>query len=104
MVKPEENKEEDHDNLAAIYYEGSGVLPKTGELNLALVEAEVDRRRLHAGLVERLDHDTAGGDLLKECVIGKDHESPMLPSSPIGDKREDLEHHRHRPVTGDGVR
>ena len=46
----------------------------------------------------------AGGDLLKEFVIGKDHESPMLSSCRIGDEREDLEHHRHRPVTGDGVR
>ena len=74
MVKPEENKEEDHDNLAAIYYEGSGVLPKTGELNLALVEAEVDRlaavtRYMFEGFVDVFEHpDEDRGALVKELL------------------------------------
>ncbi|MFP6887050.1 MAG: Na/Pi symporter, partial [Opitutales bacterium] len=45
MVKPRKTtgKEPPPGSLASIHYEGSGLLPKTGELNLALVEAEVDR-------------------------------------------------------------
>ena len=44
-------------SLAALPYEGSGVLPKTGELNLALVEGEINRlaaisRYMFEGFVE----------------------------------------------------
>ena len=44
-------------SLAALHYEGSGVLPKTGELNLALVEGEINRlaaisRYMFEGFVE----------------------------------------------------
>lgn len=79
MVKPEENeeKEEDekpHESLAAIHYEGSGILPKTGELNLALVEAEVDRlaavtRYMFEGFVDVFEHpDEDRGDSINELL------------------------------------
>jgi phosphate:Na+ symporter len=76
VVKPEESEEEDppKDNLAAIHYEGSGILPKTGELNLALVEAEVDRlsavtRYMFEGFVDVFEHpDEDKGELVNELL------------------------------------
>ncbi|MBL63784.1 MAG: Na/Pi cotransporter [Opitutae bacterium] len=76
MVKPETTEEDDPvpDSLAAIHYEGSGVLPKTGELNLALVEAEVDRlaavtRYMFEGFVEVFEHpDEDKGKLINELL------------------------------------
>jgi len=59
-------------SLASLHYEGSGVLPKTGELNLALVEAEIDRfaaitRYMFEGLVEVFESpDADKSDLIKE--------------------------------------
>ena len=59
-------------SLAAIHYEGSGVLPKTGELNLALVEAEVNRlaavtRYMFEGFVEVFESpDSDKSHLIKE--------------------------------------
>ena len=37
------------------------------------VDVEVDGRRLDAALVERLDHDAAGGQLLADGAVGEDH-------------------------------
>jgi len=76
LVKPEEDTKEEPlpENLAAMHYEGSGVLPKTGELNLALVEAEVDRlaavtRYMFEGFVEVFEHpDEDRGALIKELL------------------------------------
>jgi phosphate:Na+ symporter len=59
-------------SLAALHYEGSGVLPKTGELNLALVEGEIDRlsaitRYMFEGFVEVFESpDEDKSDLIKE--------------------------------------
>jgi len=59
-------------SLASLHYEGSGVLPKTGELNLALVEAEIDRlaaitRYMFEGFVEVFESpDADKSDLIKE--------------------------------------
>ena len=59
-------------SLAALHYEGSGVLPKTGELNLALVEAEIDRlaaitRYMLEGCVEVFESPAADKSaLIKE--------------------------------------
>ncbi len=59
-------------SLAALHYEGSGVLPKTGELNLALVEAEIDRlaaitRYMFEGFVEVFESpDADKSALIKE--------------------------------------
>ncbi len=59
-------------SLAAIHYEGSGVLPKTGELNLALVEAEINRlaainRYMFEGFVEVFESPTEDkGKLIRE--------------------------------------
>jgi phosphate:Na+ symporter len=59
-------------SLASLHYEGSGVLPKTGELNLALVEAEIDRlaaitRYMFEGFVEVFESpDVDKSDLIKE--------------------------------------
>ena len=61
-------------SLAAIHYEGSGLLPKTGELNLALVEAEVDRlgevtRYMFEGFVDIFEHpEEDRGKLVKELI------------------------------------
>ncbi len=41
------------------------------------IEGEVDRRRLDAGLVERVDDDAAGGELLADRTVRQDHGSPM---------------------------
>ena len=59
-------------SLAALHYEGSGVLPKTGELNLALVEGEIDRlsaitRYMFEGFVEVFESpDEDKSELIKE--------------------------------------
>jgi phosphate:Na+ symporter len=59
-------------SLASLHYEGSGVLPKTGELNLALVEGEVNRlaaitRYMFEGFVEVFESpDADKSDLIKE--------------------------------------
>jgi phosphate:Na+ symporter len=59
-------------SLAALHYEGSGVLPKTGELNLALVEAEINRlaaitRYMFEGFVEVFESpDSDKSNLIKE--------------------------------------
>ena len=59
-------------SLAALHYEGSGVLPKTGELNLALVEAEINRlaaitRYMFEGFVEVFESpDSDKSTLIKE--------------------------------------
>jgi len=61
-------------SLASIHYEGSGLLPKTGELNLALVEAEVNRlaavtRYMFEGFVDIFEHpDEDKGPLIKELI------------------------------------
>ena len=61
-------------SLAALHYEGSGVLPKTGELNLALVEAEVNRlaaisRYMFEGFVEVFESpEEDKGKLIKELI------------------------------------
>ena len=79
MVKPEDAKEEDdeeepQESLAAIHYEGSGILPKMGELNLALVEVEVDRlaaitRYMFEGFVDVFEHpDEDRGKLINELL------------------------------------
>ena len=59
-------------SLEALHYEGSGVLPKTGELNLALVEAEINRlaaitRYMFEGFVEVFESpDSDKSNLIKE--------------------------------------
>lgn len=76
MVKPRQPSDKDPapGSLAAIHYEGSGLLPKTGELNLALVEAEVDRlgevtRYMFEGFVDVFEHpEEDKGKLVKELV------------------------------------
>ncbi|MBT4666090.1 MAG: Na/Pi cotransporter family protein [Opitutae bacterium] len=61
-------------SLASIHYEGSGLLPKTGELNLALVEAEVNRlaavtRYMFEGFVDIFEHpEEDKGPLIKELI------------------------------------
>jgi len=61
-------------SLASIHYEGSGLLPKTGELNLALVEAEVNRlaavtRYMFEGFVDIFEHpDEDKGPFIKELI------------------------------------
>jgi len=61
-------------SLASIHYEGSGLLPKTGELNLALVEAEVNRlaavtRYMFEGFVEIFEHpEEDKGPFIKELI------------------------------------
>ena len=61
-------------SLASLHYEGSGVLPKTGELNLALVEAEVNRlaaisRYMFEGFVEVFESpEEDKGKLIKELI------------------------------------
>jgi phosphate:Na+ symporter len=65
-------------SLAALHYEGSGILPKTGELNLALVEAEIDRlaavaRYMFEGFVEIFEHpEEDKGKLIKELIALED--------------------------------
>ena len=65
-------------SLAALHYEGSGILPKTGELNLALVEAEIDRlaavaRYMFEGFVEIFEHpEEDKGKLIKEMIALED--------------------------------
>ena len=74
LVKPKthDGKAPKPGSLASLHYEGSGVLPKTGELNLALVEAEVDRlaaitRYMFEGFVEVFESpDVDKSDLIKE--------------------------------------
>ena len=76
MVKPRTvtGKEPPPGSLASIHYEGSGLLPKTGELNLALVEAEVDRlaavtRYMFEGFVDVFEHpEEDRGKLIKELI------------------------------------
>jgi len=59
-------------SLASLHYEGSGVLPKTGELNLALVEAEINRlaainRYMFEGFVEVFESPNEDkGKLIRE--------------------------------------
>lgn len=59
-------------SLASLNYEGSGILPKTGELNLALVEGEINRlaaitRYMFEGFVEVFESpDADKSDLIKE--------------------------------------
>ena len=59
-------------SLASLHYEGSGVLPKTGELNLALVEGEVNRlaaitRYMFEGFVEVFENpEEDKGALIRE--------------------------------------
>ena len=59
-------------SLAALHYEGSGVLPKTGELNLALVEGEINRlaaisRYMFEGFVEIFESPNEDkGKLIRE--------------------------------------
>ncbi len=61
-------------SLASIHYEGSGLLPKTGELNLALVEGEVNRlaavtRYMFEGFVDIFEHpEEDKGPLIKELI------------------------------------
>lgn len=61
-------------SLASLHYEGSGVLPKTGELNLALVEAEINRlaaisRYMFEGFVEVFESpEEDKGKLIKELI------------------------------------
>ena len=74
LVKPKthEGNAPKPGSLAALHYEGSGVLPKTGELNLALVEGEIDRlsaitRYMFEGFVEVFESpDEDKSDLIKE--------------------------------------
>ncbi len=74
MVKPRKRTDKDPvpGSLASIHYEGSGLLPKTGELNLALVEAEVDRlaavtRYMFEGFVDVFEHpEEDRGKLINE--------------------------------------
>ena len=74
LVKPKthDGKAPKPGSLASLHYEGSGALPKTGELNLALVEAEVDRlaaitRYMFEGFVEVFESpDVDKSDLIKE--------------------------------------
>jgi phosphate:Na+ symporter len=74
LVKPKthDGKAPKPGSLASLHYEGSGVLPKTGELNLALVEAEIDRlaaitRYMFEGFVEVFESpDVDKSDLIKE--------------------------------------
>lgn len=76
LVKPRKPSDKDPapGSLAAIHYEGSGLLPKTGELNLALVEAEVDRlgevtRYMFEGFVDIFEHpEEDRGKLVKELI------------------------------------
>jgi len=39
-------------------------------------DAHVDRRRLDQRLVERVDHDPAGGELFTDGAVGQDHGLP----------------------------
>jgi len=76
LVKPKtaDGKAPKPGSLAALHYEGSGVLPKTGELNLALVEAEVNRlaaisRYMFEGFVEVFESpEEDKGKLIKELI------------------------------------
>jgi len=76
IVKPKttDGKAPKPGSLAALHYEGSGVLPKTGELNLALVEAEVNRlaaisRYMFEGFVEVFESpEEDKGKLIKELI------------------------------------
>ena len=58
--------------MASLHYEGSGVLPKTGELNLVLVEAEINRlaainRYMFEGFVEVFESPNEDkGKLIRE--------------------------------------
>jgi phosphate:Na+ symporter len=80
LVKPKSETEGEPTpgSLAALHYEGSGVLPKTGELNLALVEAEIDRlaavaRYMFEGFVEIFEHpEEDKGKLIKELTALED--------------------------------
>jgi phosphate:Na+ symporter len=80
LVKPEADSEGQPPpgSLAALHYEGSGILPKTGELNLALVEAEIDRlaavaRYMFEGFVEIFEHpEEDKGKLIKELIALED--------------------------------
>ena len=49
---------------------GSGVVAEDAEQRVAV---EVDRRRLDRRLVERIDHDAPGGELLADGAVGEDH-------------------------------
>jgi phosphate:Na+ symporter len=74
LVKPKthDGKAPKPGSLASLHYEGSGVLPKTGELNLALVEGEINRlaaitRYMFEGFVEVFESpDMDKSDLIKE--------------------------------------
>ena len=74
LVKPktQDGKAPKPGSLASLHYEGSGVLPKTGELNLALVEGEINRlaaitRYMFEGFVEVFDSpDVDKSELIKE--------------------------------------
>jgi phosphate:Na+ symporter len=76
IVPPQKSTDEDHPphSLEAMHYEGSGVLPKTGELNLALVEVEVDRlaaitRYMFEGFVDVFEHpDDDKGPFINELI------------------------------------
>ena len=80
LVKPKADSEGQPPpgSLAALHYEGSGILPKTGELNLALVEAEIDRlaavaRYMFEGFVEIFEHpEEDKGKLIKELIALED--------------------------------
>jgi phosphate:Na+ symporter len=80
LVKPKAGSEGQPPpgSLAALHYEGSGILPKTGELNLALVEAEIDRlaavaRYMFEGFVEIFEHpEEDKGKLIKELIALED--------------------------------
>ena len=80
LVKPKADTEGQPPpgSLAALHYEGSGILPKTGELNLALVEAEIDRlaavaRYMFEGFVEIFEHpEEDKGKLIKELIALED--------------------------------
>jgi phosphate:Na+ symporter len=76
VVKPKKSREGEPTpgSLAALHYEGSGILPKTGELNLALVESEIDRlaavtRYMFEGFVDVFEHpDEDKGELINELI------------------------------------
>jgi hypothetical protein len=55
------------------------------------VDVEIDRRWLHARLVERLDLDSACRDLLADVDVGQDHRRAMLPARCSGDGDPALE-------------
>ena len=74
LVQPKTHDENTPEpgSLDALQFEGSGFLPKTGELNFALVEAEIDRlaaitRYMFEGFVDVFESpDADKSDLIKE--------------------------------------